>query len=201
MYLTGIASSYLECAGFGQALANRNCMWSNRLVAVTMGLLLVVGITAPAHAGIRLERRARATFLLPERDGVRPAIFVEVNQMNEGDDYTGFALRRGVCRADGSRCVIMGGFVGELQEGDVFDVDEDLARAYLKVTRDGQTHTVTWRQTDDARPAIYSFDCGLYPGNAVGVARDASARGTIFGHRLGSREQRDVSLEALAYTC
>lgn len=166
----------------------------------------VIAMASTAHSGIRTEHNARAVFLLPERNGVRPLYFVTVTSMDAGA-YVGFGILRGVCAPEQKpRCIATpkGSIVGELGEGDVFEIDQNLETAYLKVTRRGITHEVSWTTDDQLGPLTLPYDCGedQVPDRA-GVARTGSATATIFGHEMEvtSEDQADVSLSAAAFTC
>ena len=177
-----------------------------RRLLVSFLALGLIAMGSPAHSGIRTEHNARAVFLLPERNGVRPVYFVVVTSMDAGG-YVGFGILRGICAPDQKpRCVATrkGSIVGELSEGDVFEIDQTLETAYLKVTRRGITHEVTWTTDDPIGPLTLPYGCGedQVPDRA-GIARTGSASATIFGREMevSSEDQADVSLSAAAFTC
>ena len=176
------------------------------IVGTLAASLVALLLPAPAHSGIRTEHHARAVFLLPERDGIRPVYFVSVTSMDAGA-YMGFGIMRGVCAPQQKpRCVATrrGSIAGELREGDVFEFDPGLESAYLKVTRKGVTHEVTWTTEDPIGPFTLPYDCkGDEVPDRAGVARTGSASATIFGRdmEVSSQHQADVSLSAAAFLC
>ena len=169
------------------------------LAAVLMGALLASLLPGvPAHAGIRVEHHARATFLLPPKDGQHPAIYVDVTDMDAGG-YKDFSISRGFCASkDLDSCVITrpGGLFGRLHPTDGFEIEPDLSTAQFEVTRRGTTHRISWTATSQAAPV---FGAGCEPFMPwAGAQRDATATGHIFGRKLKSSAG---FLEFLAFTC
>ncbi len=122
-----------------------------------------------------------------------------------GSTNIGFGIVRGVCSGprDIESCVVTDrsrSVVGNFRDGDVFEMDDDLETARLKVTRDGTTHQVVWRARTDPAPIVRDPECGLIPaGIAVGFGREANASGSLFGTKVRSRFF--TFLETTAYSC
>lgn len=177
------------------------------LVCLVAFLAFAAAGAGPGHAGIRTERRAEAFFLLPERDGRRPFLYVTVHEITA--DYEGFGLSRGFCYGDDipASCKTATGsaIAGELRGGDVFEIDPALDAAYLKVTRKGVTHELTWTATGDPAPSTTEHECGPVPAGpkSAGVTRAALASGTIFGRELTTPavNEGSASLVAEAFGC
>lgn len=67
----------------------------------------------------------------------------------------------------------------------MFEFDDDLTYAHLKVRRRGIVHEVTWRATTQPQTVASEIGCGSLPaGAAVGLERSASAGGTVLGRRV-----------------
>src|SRR5688500_4862182 len=90
---------------------------------VVLALVAALTSASPAHAGIRVEHRTRAIFVLPERDGVYPAFFVSALRMawpeasleSPGSVPVVFSISRGECsdRAGLDSCIVTDrGWVG-----------------------------------------------------------------------------------------
>ena len=169
-----------------------------RIVALGALIALLVA-AAPAHAGIRVEHRTNAVFILPERNGVHPALFVSALRMawppedgsldSPGSMPVLWNISRGECwdtdSADSCIVTDRGHVGGRFREGDVFEFDEDLSSAHLKVTRKGITHEVRWTATSDHAPVLRAGGCGVPTvATNAGFRRDASAEGRIFGRRV-----------------
>jgi hypothetical protein len=171
-------------------------------LAVAGSLLLSV-----AQAGVRTEQRADALFLLPERNGVRPAIWVS-GVTGSGWSTAGFNVVRGFCADDMSTdgCAVEAGrgVSGATRGGDIFEVDPDLGSARLKVTRDRFSIDISWTGTDELDPVANVFDCGDVPqGLQSGIMRTGSAAGTVFGRkvRVSSDQPSYVAISDTAWTC
>lgn len=191
--------------------------WRMRRISVFLVALIAVGVAAtPARAGIRIEHRAQAIFMLPERNGSHPAFFVDALRMSGykggfsvGSLNIGFGITRGVCldRHDVDSCMITDksrSVGGNFRKRDVFEFEDDLTSARLVVTRKGITHRVTWSATSDPAPVVRDVDCGLVPvGTGVGAMRTAKAKGRVFGHSVTSvgSSRLPTSLDTVAYTC
>ena len=188
-----------------------------RIVALGALIALLVA-AAPAHAGIRVEHRTNAVFILPERNGVYPAFFVSALRMawppedgsvdSPGSMPVLWNISRGECEtADNlDSCVVTdrGHVGGRFRDEDVFEFDEDLSSAHLKVTRKGITHEVSWTATSDHAPVLRAGGCGLPTvATNAGVRRDASAQGRIFGHEVRTLDTRGsaAELSTIGYTC
>ena len=188
-----------------------------RIIAIG-ALLAVLVVGSPAQAGIRVEQRTSAVFVLPERNGIHPAFFVSALRMtvppedgsveSPGSVPVLWNISRGECwdAASPDSCIVTNrGWVGgRLREGDVFEFDSDLSSAHLKVTRRGITHEVTWSATSDQVPVLRAGGCGLPTvATDAGVRRDASAEGRIFGHKVTTLDSggSDGELSTIGYTC
>ena len=180
-------------------------------LAVVAVLAVVTGIPSSALAGIRVEHVADAVFVLGERDGEYPALFVDAHRMSGyrtdtvvGSLNIGFSIRRGTCVEpdDLTSCVLTDQrrpVVGNFRNGDVFEIEDDLSSARLRLTRHGVTHTVRWRATSEARPVVRDVDCGVIPiGSGIGFDRAAAARGRVFGRRVSTSV---AFLETVGYSC
>lgn len=174
-------------------------------LALLAALLALVLSATPAHAGIRIEQDAHAVFVLPKSDGVYPAVFVSASRMTGTN--VGFVIHLGRCLDpdDFDSCIIgtrdraVG---GNFRDGDIFEFDDDLGYAHLKVRRDGVTHEVTWRASDAATATVSDTNCGLVPvGTAAGLERQAETSGTVFGKSLRDARVLTASLSVVAYTC
>lgn len=187
-----------------------------RLSLLTCVALVGLALAAPpAHAGIRVEHRASAVFVMPERDGVHPAIFVSATRMSGlvdtdptvGSMNIGFVIHEGECFApdDLDSCVIGDrdrSAGGNFRDGDVFEFDDDLGYAHLKVRRKGFTHKVTWRASSERTATISDITCGVVPaGVAAGLEREAEASGRVFGRSLRGATLLSSSLSTVAFSC
>ena len=191
----------------------------NRIVAIgALVALLVIGSPSPAHAGVRVEHSADAVFVLPERNGTHPAFFVSALRMawvpedgsleSPGSVPVTFSISRGECRDPSSldSCVVTdrGWVGGRFREGDVFEFDEDLSSAHLKVTRKGITHEVRWTATSEHVPVVRAGGCSVPTvATDAGARRGASAKGRVFGHKVETIHAggSDAELSTIAYTC
>ena len=187
-----------------------------RVIAIG-ALLAVLGAGSPAQAGIRVEHRTDAVFVLPERNGTHPALFVSALRMawvpedgsleSPGSVPVLWGISRGECRDTVSldSCIMIErGVGGRFREGDVFEFDEDLSSAYLKVTRKGITHEVRWTATSDHDPIVRTPACDIPPiATEVGTQRAASAQGRVFGRKVATIDARDfdADLSSVSYIC
>jgi hypothetical protein len=187
-----------------------------RLVLV-LALVAAVTPASPAQAGIRVEHRTSAVFVLPERNGVYPAFFVSALRMawppedgsldSPGSVPVLWNISRAECLDASSldSCVFFDrGIGGRFREGDVFEFDGDLSSAHLKVTRRGITHEVSWTATSDHAPIVRAGGCGLPTvATDVGARRDASAEGRVFGHKVKTLGAGGFAgeLSTIGYAC
>jgi hypothetical protein len=186
-----------------------------RLVIVSVLVAALMGVST-AHAGIEVDHRTDAIFVLPKRNGVHPAFWVSALRMASpaatDPDSPGSApvlwnISRAECMDTTSldSCVFIDrGIGGRFREGDFFEFDEDLSSAHLKVTRRGFTHEVTWTATSDHEPLVRTGGCGLPTvATNAGVRRDASAEGLVFGHKVKTLDAGgfDGELSTVAYAC
>lgn len=182
------------------------------ICATLVGLCLVA---PPAHAGIRIEHHADAVFVLPARHGAYPAVFVSALRMSGmdntdptiGSTNIGFVIQEGECFVpdDVESCVIGDrdrSVGGNFRDGDLFEFDDDLGYAHLKVRRKGITHEVTWRATAEPIATVSDTSCGFVPaGVAAGLKRDAEAAGSVLGRSLRGARLLTSSLSTVAFTC
>jgi hypothetical protein len=186
---------------------------------IAIGAFLAILVSgSPAHAGVRVEHRTNAVFLLPERNGVHPAFFVSALRMawppedgsldSPGSVPVLWGISRGECRNadDLDSCIVTdSGYVGgRFREGDVFEFDEDLSSAHLKVTRKGITHEVRWTASSDHAPVVRAGGCGVPTvATNAGVQREASAEGRVFGHKVETLDVGgfDAELSSIFYAC
>lgn len=102
-------------------------------------------------------------------------------------------------------CVMFDRGIGRrFREGDVFEFDDDLSTAHLKVTRKGITHEVSWTAISDHAPVVQTQRCGLPTvATNAGVRRDASAEGRVFGHKVRTLDAGgfDGELSTIGYSC
>lgn len=188
-----------------------------RVIAIG-ALLMVLAAGSPAQAGIRVEHRTDAVFVLPERNGVHQAIWVSALRMawppedgslgSPGSVPVLWNISRGECRDITSldSCVVTQskGIGGRFRDGDVFEFEEDLSSAHLKVTRKGITHEVSWTATSDHAPVAGTQGCGVPTvATHAGVQRTASAKGRVFGHKVETLDARgfDADLSSVFYIC
>ena len=200
----------------GARAAPANLVLMKRL-ALVLALVAAVMPVTPAQAGMRVEHRSSAIFVLPERNGVYPILFVSALRMarppedgsldSPGSVPVLWNISRGEC-VDASRldsCVMSDrGIGGRFREGDVFEFDEDLSSAHLKVTRRGITHEVMWTATSDHAPVLRADGCGIPTvATTAGVRRDASADGRVFGHKMKTLDAGgfDGEISTLGFTC
>lgn len=176
-----------------------------RRILVVITALIVAGAPLPAQSGIRTERQASAWFLLEQRRGHTPFIFVVATELTAG--YFDFAIGRGFCTGPDipADCAIdrSRSFARELRSDEVFEIDPMLESAHLKVRLGGKVHEVRWAAAGAPAPLQREYECANAPAGEVGVRRNASASGRVFGVRVkadptGSSEPW---LMAAAYGC
>lgn len=188
-----------------------------RRIAVILTVLAALMPASNAHAGIRVEHRTHAVFVLPEKNGVHPALFVSALRMagpeasldSPGSVPVLFHIGWGECSNPGSldSCIVTDrgdSIGGRFRDGDVFEFDEDLSTAHLRVTRKGITHDVRWAATSDPTPVVRAGGCGLPTvATEFGVQREAVARGRVFGHKVRTLDSGgfDATLTSVAFTC
>lgn len=186
-----------------------------RRLVLAVALLAMLLPAARVHAGARIEHWASAVFVLPERNGSHPALIVEALRMtgaqgtalSVGSLNIGFAIHRGRCfdPDEYDSCVIGNrddSVGGDFRDGDVFQIDDDLGYAHLKVRRGGVTHRVTWRASADPTPVAWDKTCSLAPaGAAAGLEREADAAGRLLGTDLRVTQVLTASLATVAFTC
>lgn len=106
---------------------------------------------------------------------------------------------------DDCSITLAGAVAGEPRPGDVFDVDPALGSAYLKITRKGVTHEVSWTASDDLAPVTSAYPCGPLPAapTGAGAVRPAMASGTVFGKPVtaASADGGFASLSVQAFGC
>jgi hypothetical protein len=173
-------------------------------VAIAVAVL-VAGSVSPARSGIRTERRASALFLLEERRGGTPFIFVVAGELSAG--YFDVGLGRGLCTGDDipEDCTIdrSRSFARELRDGETFEIDPMLETAHLRVRLRNQIHEVTWTGDGVPAPLQNDHECAGAPAGEVGVRRPASASGRVFGQRVTAAVDGlgEPWLQAAAYGC
>lgn len=177
-----------------------------RMLVVFTAVALVAAPALPARAGVRTLRQAQATFLLPERNGVTPFIYVHVVELRGIGIREFFSMGRGVCSPHTTpKCVTdRKSKIGRrLRQGDVLDIDPTLESAHLKVRVRGKTHEVIWTGLGRLAPLQDDYECAGIPAGEVGVGRTAGAKGRVFGHRLAvsSDGGGKAGLKAAAYGC
>lgn len=187
-------------------------------LALVLALIAAVMPISPAQAGIRVEHRTDAVFVLPKRNGVHQVFWVSALRMawppedgsldSPGSVPVLWSITRGECRNTTSLdpCVVTQSrsIGGRFRDGDIFEFDEDLSSAHLKVTRRGITHEVRWTATSDHAPIVRTPPCGVPPVDTqVGTQRVATAKGRVFGHKMETIDARgfDADLSSIFYSC
>jgi hypothetical protein len=188
-----------------------------RLVIVSVLVAALMGVST-AQAGIRVEHRTDAVFVLPKHNGVHQVFWVsalrmapfppEVSIDSPGSVPVLWNISRGECRDTTSldSCAVTQSksIGGRFRDGDIFEFEEDLSSAHLKVTRHGVTHEVSWTATSDHFPIVRTDGCGIPTvATTAGVRRAASAEGRVFGHKMRTLDAGgfDGELSSLAFTC
>ena len=182
-----------------------------KVFLLAAAFLVVAGLppVATASPNARAERIATAFWRLPtntkhEYIGYSAFAWTSESVGGSGPSFAGVARSR--CREERSpHSISVTCSGGDFVSGDpskVFEMSPDGSEAHLKITKDGHTQEVSW--AGDPIPTGEYFaeeSCGGDGhGYGGGVAREARATGTIFGHKL-TKGHADLEMGAMVTQC
>lgn len=179
-----------------------------RMLRIFVAAGLLAAVASPAQgAGAQLEHGAFAMIELKPRRGQIPVVGVSIQEISTSTGTeASFSLFRGFCMEDTTDpfegCMITDrGYVSGDLEPDEYEIDPLLQTAYMKVTRKGQTHELTWSAASSTGPDVYERYCQSGdPSIAAGSGYTATAEGTVFG-RKGHSDLARIDAYAFLSAC